>query len=347
MLIGKRVCILLTALFSSVTAVSGQEIPGPASATSQSLRFDVVVSLRSGPPISGLEQQNFALSDNKLPLPIKAFKAVNSGQEHVKVILVIDAVNTGFSKAAYVREEVQKFLRANGGHLAYPTTIAIVTDKGAQLQKDFSSDGNALSTSLDRNPTGLRQITRSSGIWGANERVQISLTAVRELTAYAATIPGRKIILWISPGWPLLSGTRIELDSRQQQQIFGNVVTFSENLQRSDITLYNVNPLGPGESLFRADYYQSFAKGVSRPTQTDLADLSLQVLSIQSGGLVINGNNGVAHILESCLVDAQSWYEITFDAPVSDRPNEYHHVEITVDRPGLRVRTRDGYYAQP
>ena len=40
-------------------------------------------------------------------------------------------------------------------------------------------------------------------------------------------------------------------------------------------------------------------------------------------------------------------YEITFDAPGSERPNQYHAVEVKVDKPNLVVRTRKGYYAQP
>jgi hypothetical protein len=40
-------------------------------------------------------------------------------------------------------------------------------------------------------------------------------------------------------------------------------------------------------------------------------------------------------------------YEITFDTPGSERPNQYHAVEVKVDKPGLVVRTRKGYYAQP
>lgn len=113
------------------------------------------------------------------------------------------------------------------------------------------------------------------------------------------------------------------------------------------MTLYNINPLGPGENLFRADYYQDFLKGVSKSDQTDLADLSLQVLAVQSGGLSLNSSSDVAGNLQRCLRDTESWYEVTFTAPVADHPNEYHHIQITVDEPGLTARTRDGYYAQP
>jgi hypothetical protein len=40
-------------------------------------------------------------------------------------------------------------------------------------------------------------------------------------------------------------------------------------------------------------------------------------------------------------------YELTFNAPPSAAPSEYHNVEVKVDKPNLTVRTRKGYYAQP
>ena len=347
MFIHTRICLFLVVLLPGMVTASAQQIPPTAEASSRSVHLNVVVAAKSGSPVIGLQRQDFTLMDNKSPQPIMSFKAVSAVQEPVQVILLIDAVNIDFTRVAYVREEVQKFLRTNGGHLAHPTTIAVLTDKGTQMQKDFSSDGNALSASLDHYTIGLRQITRSTGIWGANDRVQISLTAVRQLTAYAASVPGRTIVLWVSPGWPLLSGARIQLDSKQQQQIFDDVITFSAQLRQANVTLYNINPLGPGENLLRANYYQEFVKGVSKSAQTDLADLSLQVLAAQSGGLVLQGDSDVTGLLTRCLEDTASWYQITFDPPVAERPNEYHRVEITVDKPGLTARTRTGYYTQP
>jgi VWFA-related protein len=347
MFIGTRFCIVFAALLPGLLAASAQQSPSTARPDTRTIHLDVVVAPKSGPPVAGLQQQNFTLVDNKSPQPITSFRAVSAGQVPVQIILMIDAVNTRFDTVAYERDQIKKFLLANSGHMAHPTTIAVLTDKGTQIQKEFTTDGNALNDSLDHYTIGLREITRSTGIWGANDRTQISLTAMSQLAAYAATLPGRKVILWISPGWPLLSGVRIDLDSKQQEQIFNNVVSFSTQLRQANVTLYNINPLGPGENLLRAGYYQEYVKGISKPGQTDLGDLGLQVLAIQSGGLAIESNSDVAGMLERCLTDLESWYEISFDSPAAERPNEYHHVEVRVDKPGLNARTRDGYYAQP
>ena len=148
-----------------------------------------------------------------------------------------------------------------------------------EMEKAFTRDGNVLSTFLDQHTTRLHEINRSSGVWGADERVQISLTAVRQLTAYASIFPGWKIVVWVSPGWPLLSGSRIDLSSKQQQQIFDNVVAFSQQLQEADVTLYNVNPLGPGDAaseLRRAHRGASTATRIpafKRPQNRDFREM--------------------------------------------------------------------------
>jgi hypothetical protein len=48
-----------------------------------------------------------------------------------------------------------------------------------------------------------------------------------------------------------------------------------------------------------------------------------------------------------CVVDGGIFrYEITFDVPNDARRNEYRRVEVKVDRPKLRIGTRQGYYVR-
>jgi VWFA-related protein len=333
-----RTCLLIV----SLSATTFAQTP----AAPRSVRLDVVVTAKSAPPVTGLQQQDFTLLDNKSPEPITSFKAVTR-QQPVKVIIMIDGVNTNFTRVSYVQQEVQKYLKSNEGRLAQPTSVGVLTDKGTQIQQQFSTDGNALSTALDHYTIGLREINRSGGFWGADERVQISLKSFQQLTAYAAGIPGRKVLIWISPGWPLLSGIRIDLDSKQHQQIFNQVVAFSKAVQDAQLTIYDINPIGPEENLARSTYYQTFLKGISKPNDTDAADLSLQVLAVQSGGQVLIGNSDVANSLQKCVADSQSWYELTFTPAAAEMPDEYHHIQVNLNKPGLIARTRDGYYAQP
>jgi VWFA-related protein len=138
----------------------------------------------------------------------------------------------------------------------------------------------------------------------------------------------------------------MRLDQKDEQQIFGNVARLTDQLMQAHVTLYSIDPLGANESVGRTLYYQAFLKGLSKPDQAQLGNLGLQVLAIQSGGLALSSTD-VAGRLRKCLQDSVPYYEISYDAPAARQPNEYHHVEVKLDKHDLTARTREGYYAQP
>ena len=342
-----RCVFILSATFAVSLLAAPAQQPQPAlPSPSDSIKLTVVVNSKSGQPVSNLSQQDFAILDNKTPRPITSFRVMTPAQEPVEVILFIDAVNTPYQMVTYMRQYVGKFLQANEGKLAHPTAIAILTDQGVQIDSGFSTDGNALNDSLARHTIGLRTITSSSQ-WGGLERLQICLNAFQQLLTAVSTLPGRKIVLWVSPGWPLISGPEVFFTAKQTQGMFSSVVSFSTQMRQDNVTLYNINPVGTGQSLETADYYQAFLKGVAKTNDVRFGNLGVQVLAVQSGGLAIESDNDVTGNIQKCLTDVQSWYEITFDPLPADKPNEYHQIQIKLDKPGLVARTRTGYYSNP
>jgi VWFA-related protein len=152
-------------------------------------------------------------------------------------------------------------------------------------------------------------------------------------------------VIWIGSGWPFLSGPGVDLGVKEQQSLFGTIVGLSQSLRHAHITLYHVDPIGSG-GLGR-EYYKTFTKPVTAARQVQAGDLSVQVLAVQSGGLVLNSNNDLASEIATCVADASRSYTLTFEAAAGDGPNEYHALEVKVAKPELTVRTRSGYYAQP
>ena len=337
------------ALFASLlcgASASAQPGDPAAVAAGATIRLDVVATQPSGLPIADLKQQDFTVLDNKTPQPITSFKAIAGSQAPVEVTLVIDALNISYINLGRENQEVTRFLRADGGHLAQPTAIVVLGEQGLQVLGGPTKDGNALSSALSGYDFKLRTIRRSQGFYGAEEKFQISVSALRLLAQRETTRPGRKIILWISPGWPLLSGPGIELDQKQDQRLFDTIVDLSTQMRQADITLYSIDSLGVEEPLGRLNYYQSFLKGVSKPEQVQVGDLSLQVLALQTGGLALN-STAVADLLKKCVSETQTYYQISFNALPAERRDEYHHVQVQLATPGMTARTREGYYSQP
>jgi VWFA-related protein len=346
MSIFRRVRIILFCL--SFPVFSQQQI-SVSPDTSRRITLDVVVTGKSDKPALNLQQQDFTLLDNKDPQKIVSFQAVDGAAANppVEIILLIDRVNTSFEGVANVLLQTKKFLGQNGGQLAQPVSLISFTDTGTSVG-NASRDGNALITLLDQTEASLRTTRRSQGFYGAADRFQLSLRAVGSVAAYEAKKPGRKMLVWISPGWPLLSGPRVELTQKDQQGLFNEIVAASTAMRQAGITIYSIDPIGVNDAAgFRTSAYEEYTKGVKSPKQVHAGDLALQVLAFQSGGKVLNSSNDIVSQIEKCAEDARSYYVLTFDSAPGDGPNDYHQIEVKMNQPGLKARTRTGYYAQP
>jgi VWFA-related protein len=313
----------------------------------------VQVTDKSGAAVRGLQKQDFTLLDDKQPKNILSFQAVDNAAASaadppVEIVLVVDAVNAPFQTVNYERNEIKKFLQQNGGKLALPVSLIVFTDGGTKIQDGSSRDGNALAALYDQYDTGLRSINRSQGFYGAADRFDLSLKTLTRIIEYEEPRPGRKLMIWFSPGWPLLSGPNVELSHKGQQQLFNSIVAASDGLRQARITLYSIDPLGLADAAsIRISYYEEFLKGVASATHALPGNLGLQVLTVQSGGRVLNSSNDLTAEIARCTADAEAYYVVSFDAARADQANEYHSLAVTIDKPGITARTRTGYYAQP
>src|ERR1700727_316005 len=115
-------CMSLVGLFSLSLFSGFAQAPAPA--TDRSIVLDVVVTDKSGKPVAGLQQQDFTLLDNKQPQKLLSFAAVEGGaataDPPVEFILLVDEVNTSFTNVSYERQQVEKFLKRDGGQLDRP-----------------------------------------------------------------------------------------------------------------------------------------------------------------------------------------------------------------------------------
>lgn len=331
--------------------LNGSQAGSPSAATGSanaSMTLDVVVTNNSGAAVNDLRPEDFKLLDNKQPREIVSVRAANGMKANadppVEAILLIDAVNAPFQTIAMERQWLREFFKQNGGELALPTSLVILTDDGMKIQNRPARDGKTLQAFLDANPTGFRHTRRSEGKQGALEREQSSLSALNLLALRLSNRPGRKLLIWLSHGWNVISDPRWIGGEKDRQAIYGSISSLSTGLRKARVTLYSISPFG---GYGRDDNYVYYLKGVDDPIHADIGDLLLPVIATQTGGQVPYGGNDLAPIIDRCIADAQAYYVLTFNPPPAAHPNEYHGIEVTVDKPGLKVRTRSAYYTQP
>ncbi len=348
--------------FLSLSAFSQQQTPRseqlpaavaspPTDARDPHLMLDVVVTDKSGKPRAGLTQNDFVVRDSGQIRKILSFRAVDGAapvEPPVRIIFMVDEVNTTFNRVAYERDQLKKFLLKNGGQLAHPVTLGFFSDTGTELQNSSSQDGNALLAEFDEHVTKLRTIRRSAGFYGAEERFTLSLKGLSLLAEAEAKQPGRKMVIWISPGWPILSGPNITLTTKEEQGLFSSIVYFSTALRQARITLYSIDPLGVEDAATnRLTYYEEFLKPVSTSRDAQAGNLALQVLARQSGGQALNSSNDITEQITRCVAEADAYYTLVIEPTPSDRPNQSHSVAVSVETPGVTARTRNLYYGQP
>ncbi len=358
-----QLCFVLMLL--PLSALSGQNSPTPQlqqrladspfpGGTDRQILLDVQVTDKSGAAVPGLRKEDFTVLDDKQPKNIVSFHAVDSAADPattsaVGIILVADEVNVSYQTAIFERAELKKFLLQNGGKLALPVSLVIFTETETKMANGFTRDGNALAAYYDKYPIGLRSSNVSSaGAYPTLERMDKSIKALLSLVAYQGTQPGRKLIIWFTPGWPIVSATNMEVYRKDEQHIFDRIVAATNGLRKARVTLYTVDPFGPSSSGGNRIWdYEGFLKGVTSPSRAVFGNLALEVLAVHSGGRVLNSTNDLTAAIGECTADAHAFYVLSFQGARADHENEYHDLEVTVDKPGVTARTRTGYYAQP
>ncbi len=314
--------------------------------------LDVVVTDRSKKPVAGLQAEDFTVLDDKHAQKILSFTPVGGNGAQTgppaEIILLVDEVNTGFDRVAYEREQIRKFAMQNGGKLPHPVSLIFFTDLSTEVQNGSTQDGKLLLAAFDQHETKLRISNRSQGFYGGVDRYQLSMTTLQNLAAAEGQKPGRKLVLWISPGWAYLSGPNVVLTSREESGLFRTIVNLSATLRRARVTLYSIDPLGVADAAsFRTTYYEEFLKPVTKASSVNIGDLSLQVIATQTGGMALNSSNDITAEIARAMADADAYYTLVLEPTPSEKPNQFHSIEIKIGKPGLAARTRNGYYGQP
>ena len=309
--------------------------------------LDVQVTDVSGNAVSGLGQQDLTLFDNGHPQTVTSFREIGASgaTAPIEAILLLDTMNASFQDVVIERQGIDKFLRQNGGHLALPVSIVFLSDTGVKLNKP-SQDGNSLAEDLKKIQTPMRVLGSAQGAEGAQDRSQRSLRALQMLSSYEAARPGRKLLIWVGPGWPLLSRSTAQVSAKDQRRYFDSIVDTTTALRRAHITLYSVAPLNlaqvGGQNPF---LYQAYLKGVENPAQADSQNLALQVLAVHSGGLVLGQSGDLAGQISLCIADGRTYYEISFDAVEDGTSIQYRALQVKLNRTGTVARTNSAYYA--
>ncbi len=312
------------------------------------LSLDVVVTDRAGKPVAELEPTNFTLLDNDQPRKILSFRRTDGAvgsrfDPPVEVILLLDAVNLPYEAVTLQRLEVEKFLRLNNGQLAFPTSVFLFSNQGLHVQPTPSKDGNALAKMLDASTGTVRARDITGGVYSLAEQFQDSFRTMQGIAENEARKPGRKVLVWIGPGWPLLTERFFIQSNESRQNYFHQLVALTKQLREARITIYNVAPIvGVTREL-----YKGYVKPVTEARRMEIGNLALEVLALETGGRVLAPANDLAGLILQCQSEIGPYYTLTFEPPQPAEADEFHSLRVQMSGDGLTARTDTGYYNEP
>lgn len=346
--------IWLTAL---LTAQQSQSPPPRFRGGVELVQFDVAVLDRNRKPVQGLTAADFTVRDNGEVRPIVSFTPVtlrgpapvpakwatsfapdvvtNAATEGRLVVVVLDR-NIAYGRAAQTARELGAAIvdQLGPGDLA-----SVVHTAHLNRSQNFTADRQLLRAAIDSKGVG------NSLALGAGRQIGdcpcgvCSVDTVAHIARLLATAgPRQKTIFFIG------SGIATAIDPPGEKEL----VTSTANgdcihdrwvasqamfaaAQQANVVVHTLDPSGLGEPPSEAQHVQY------NPD-------SLRELASATGGRAVLNANEPTRNIAPLFEEGQSYYLLAFEPGPPLASGRMRRVDVTVNRPGLEVRTRRGYH---
>lgn len=168
-------------------------------------------------------------------------------------------------------------------------------------------------------------------------------------------LSGRKSVVLFSEGFSTFDRDGLP------NNVFDRLRELTEYANRSSVTFYTVDPRGLiSPSATAADDIREVVPTDPLLSKTPRLDTrtrtlretqsTLRFLAYETGGVPFVNNNNLKNGLDKAVGDQQGYYLIAYvpDEDTFDEEKvEFRDVEVTVNKDGLDVRTRNGFFSVP
>ncbi len=312
----------------------------------------VVVIGAKGEPVLDLEQKDFHILDDGADQTIESF---DLGGEQVSVVLVFETS----ARIAPLLPAVQK------SAIVFTQTIVGPSGEAAVLSYDDSVN-TLLPFSTDNDKIEKTIATLRSGNGG--ERLYDALASAVALLRDRPSGQRRAIVV---VGEASDSGSEVRLGRVLRDAQLANIVIYSVGLSPTSAGLRAPSSqAGPASATPPGTFGgPSFPGSVQTPTSqqqygsnVDLLGLSewavrnvkavvkarpLELAATATGGTYETAfrESNLDNAIDAIGGELNSQYMLSYRPTGADSPG-YHQIKVTVNRPGVKVRTRPGYYLE-
>jgi VWFA-related protein len=323
----------------------------------------------SGGRPGDLTQDDFQIFDNGKPQKVVQFKKNDTKAQPMKplaphefsnktaaavpnaTLILFDLLNDRLGLKGFAWNEIIKSLQSleANDHLYlyllssdarfYPVH-PLPDEDAAPAKADDGSWTREIKPMLDDAMNKASRV-RPIDMTDVNVRVRTTFSSLASISSRLAAIAGRKNLIWITRGIPISIGPR-ESYTGTFEDFSGIVQGFAASLERSEIAVYPVDLSPPGmEPVADA----STERGTQPTPATGLgsADTLQQFADITGGKAFLNQD--VRGAISQATGDARMSYQLAYYPTPQAFDGKYHKIRVVCTRKGIRVNSKNGYYA--
>ena len=348
----RLIALAATLAAGSAVLLAAQEPPPTFRSSVEAVQLSVIVTDSEGRPVSGLTADDFEILEDKVSRPITTFAAVDIPLERVErtvvepdvftndkpqgrlYVIALDSmsVNSALRSRAFLRQFIENYFGPNDTAAVVLTTGGL-SDSG----QEFTSNVRLLLSAIDRFDGG-------SGDMSDRLREKNFIGDFKNLMQFMSTLRGgRKAVVFVSESIPVDAYQVVDRGRARFGGFFSEVdsdwVDALSFATRNNIAIYPIDPRGlttgiTGES----------EDGSTVASQASLDDrIGLGGLAAVTGGFSLVGSNNYSQAFERLVRENSTYYLIGFNSGLDKRDGRYVRLEVRVKRPGLQVRSTEGY----
>jgi VWFA-related protein len=289
-------------------------------------------------------------------------------------VILLDVLNTSAPDIATARIGVGKFIEK-----MQPQDHVALFTMGNELKMvhDFTNDSAVLLQALndlrpERIGSGGPQLSTLTGTstddpQGADlklatlmnvPRADITLRAFKAIGEHIAGVPGRKTLIWISRGLPLVAKTGPNVGRMEDvTDMSPKVREASRVLSKYNVALYPMDTRGLNVGVNNIDKSMygpgplngpigSLSTGANNKAMQDTHDMG-NLLAQLTGGRTYYDQNDLTYGIRSAIDDSKLVYVLGY-YPAQDKwDSQFHTFKVRVKESGVKLTYRSGYLAVP
>ena len=241
-------------------------------------------------------------------------------------VLMLDDLHTAPLRTTRVKTAAKEFIERHLG--ANDLTSVLYTSGRTDATQTFTTNRRLLLAAVDKfMGQGGQELFDSTG-FEKPQRAQWALSVLRNLAEWLSSIRGRrKAVVYLSEG---IDYDIYNLYGRYATTIIDEMQQTIAAATRANVSFYTLDPRG-------------LAVRVNELANLRLAHNSLRTLADETGGMWFLNSNDFTSAFSRIVRDNSSYYVLGYYASNDRRDGKFRRIEVRVNRPGVTVRSRNGY----